>query len=76
VHDFHNEVLAHQYLQSEVVLYHHEHLVLFYDEMIKILDSTGNQAKCVRDIITEKNIPYTNPYRKKVVTYGRTACSG
>ncbi|MGA9842313.1 MAG: hypothetical protein WBP64_17510 [Nitrososphaeraceae archaeon] len=46
------------------------------DEMIKILDSTGNQAKSVRDIITEKNIPYTNAYRKKVVTYGRTACSG
>jgi len=34
------------------------------DEMIKILDSVGNQAKSVRDIISEKDIPYTNAYRK------------
>ena len=34
------------------------------DEMIKILDSVGNQAKFVRDIINEKDIPYTNAYRK------------
>ena len=34
------------------------------DEMIKILDSVGNQAKSVRDIISEKNIPYTNAYRR------------
>ena len=27
------------------------------DEMIKILDSVGNQAKSVRDIICEKDIP-------------------
>ena len=29
------------------------------DEMIKILDSVGNQAKSVRDIISEKDIHYT-----------------
>ena len=34
------------------------------DEMIKILDSVGNQAKSVRDIISEKDIPSTNAYRK------------
>lgn len=34
------------------------------DEMIKILDSVGNQAKSVRDIISEKDIPQTNAYRK------------
>jgi DNA-binding IclR family transcriptional regulator len=34
------------------------------DEMIKILDAVGNQAKSVRDIISEMNIPYTNAYRK------------
>jgi len=32
------------------------------DEMIKIQDSVGNQAKSVRDIISEKDIPYTNAY--------------
>lgn len=34
------------------------------EEMIKILDSTRDQAKSVRDIIIEGNIPYTNAYRK------------
>jgi predicted transcriptional regulator len=34
------------------------------EEMVKILDSARDQAKSVRDIITEKNIPYTNAYRK------------
>jgi hypothetical protein len=34
------------------------------EEMVKILDSTSDQAKSVRDIIVEKNIPYTNAYRK------------
>jgi hypothetical protein len=34
------------------------------EEMVKILDSTSDQAKSVRDIISEKSIPYTNAYRK------------
>ena len=34
------------------------------EEMVKILDSTSDQAKSVRGIISEKSIPYTNAYRK------------